>query len=203
MAIAQKQAEEHFDDGKLGLACTIYQRIMEDVELGYDWPPQPGRPSRCYGIVYCDKAICFAELNVRNRLSEICLALGNPIEALKWVNSALLMFSNHQDCTDANGTRISHAELRYRFALASHQMDVRYRALDSIDIALKLDPDNGHYKRVLQEWLAEEAEQPHIHGGSYPKACERSISWHLASSEEYGSLSTLDYLSQLRMLSCS
>ena len=189
VTMAQKQAEEHFDHDNLKLACTTYQTVIEDLELGYDWPPQPGRPSRCYGGA-CDKAICFAELNVRNRLSEICLALGKPIEALKWVNSVLLMFPKHQDCTDTNGTRISHAELRYRFALASHQMDVRCRALDSIDIALKLDPDNDLYRRMQQEWLAEEAEQPHKHGGNYPEACKRSISWSLAQSNEYGSPSS-------------
>ena len=114
--------------------------------------------------------------------------LGKPIEALKWVNSALVMFPKHQFCTDANGARILHAELRYRFAWASHQMDVGCRALDSIDIALKLDPDNDLYKRTLREWLAEEAEQPHKHGGNYPEACKRSISWSLAQSNEYGPL---------------
>ena len=188
MTIAQNQAEEHFYHGNLELACTTYQTLIENVELGFEWPPRSGKPFRCNALpgYPCYKAVCFAELNVRDRLSEICLALERPSQALEWVNSALLMLPRHRDCIDANGTRISEAKLIYRFAWASHQMDVRCRALDSIEIALKMDPDNDHYKRVQQDWLEEEAQQPHEHGGKYPEACEGSVSWKLAHGNEDG-----------------
>ena len=197
VTIAQKQAEEHFDHGNLDLACKTYQTVIEDVELGYDWPPQPGRPSRCYAgrRGACDKAICFAELSIRNRLSEICLALEKPIEALKWVNSAILMLYDHRDYTNANGTWILQAKLRYQFAWASHQMDVRCRALDNIELALKMDPENNLYKRIQREWLEEEAQQPHKHGGNYPEACKGSLSWDLARSNKYGNPSSHESLS--------
>ena len=178
MTIAQNEAEEHFDPGNLELACTTYQTVIEDVELGFEWPPKSGQPSRCFAQhrATCDEVVCSAELNVRNRLSEICLALERPSQALEWVNSALSKLRNHGECTDANGKRISEAKLIYRFAWASHQMDVRCRALDNIKFARALDPDNDFYKRIHQDLKEEEAQQPHEHGGNYPEACERRAS---------------------------
>ena len=188
MTIAQNKAEEHFDHGNLELACTTYQTVLEDVELGFEWPPKSGRPFQCNARVAlsCNKAVCFTELNVRNRLSEICMALERPIKALELVNSALLMLPNHDDYTDADSERKYKAKLHYRFAWASHQMNVLCRALDNIEWALVLDPDNDFYKRIEQGWLEEEAQQPHKHGGKYPEACKGSMSWLLAHGNEDG-----------------
>ena len=152
MTIAQNQAEEHFDHGNLALAYTTYQKIIEDVELGFEWPPKSGRAYQCHRFSepLCDKDVCFAEVNVRNRLSEICLALERPSQALELINRALLMLDDHDDHDNAISTRILRAKLRYQFAWANHEMDVRCRALESIDLALQLDPYNDLYKRTHQ-----------------------------------------------------
>ena len=147
MTIAQNQAEEHFYHGNPELALATYQTVIENIELGYEWPPKSGRPFHCNSqrVTGCDKAICSAELNVRSRLSEICLTLERPIQVLKWVNSALSILRVHRDRTDAKDKpmRLLTAKLHYRFAWASHQMGVRCRALDSIRIVLMLDPANN------------------------------------------------------------
>ena len=167
---AQYQADEQSHHSNLDLACATYETVIEDIELGFEWPPKSGRPFQCHirrSYSY-QKAVCFAELHVRNRLSEICLALQRPNEVLKWVNSALSKLRTHKNCTSANS-----------LTRASHQMDVRCRALDNIAFALILDPDNNFYKRIQQDWLVEEAQQPHQHGGNYPEACKASTSWKL------------------------
>ena len=185
---AHYQADEHSLHGNLDLACATYETVIEDVELGFEWPPKSGRPFQCHTRRKdsCQKAVCFAELYVRNRLSEICLALQRPNQVLKWVNSALLKLPMHRSYTDADSLRKLQAELRYRFAWASHQLDVRCRALDSIATVSRLDPDNDFYKRVEQDWLEEEAQRPHEHGGTYAEACEGSLSWKLAQHHEDG-----------------
>ena len=180
MTVAQSQAEEHFYHGNLELALTTYQTVIEDVELGYEWPPKSGRPFRCQPMTCCDKAICSAELNVRSQLSEICMMLERPIQVLTWVNSALAIL-RHMKRTDANNKpmRLLHAKLHYRFAWASCQLGVRCRALDNIRTAQILDPDNGFYGRLHNDWLEEQAQQPHKHGENYPEACEGCLSWKL------------------------
>lgn len=131
----------------------------------------------------CQQVVCFAELHIRNRLSEICLALQRPNEVLKWVNSVCMMLRAHDNYP---GLRTLEAKLHYQFAWASHQMDVRCRAPESIKPALNLDPDNDLYKRVQRDWLEEEAQRPHEHGGAYPEACKGSSSWKLAQHTRMG-----------------
>lgn len=188
MTVAQNQAEEHFHHGNLELARKTYQTVIEDVELGFEWTPKSGRPFQCHTrrSYSCQNAVCFAELDIRNQLSEICLALQRPSQVLKWVNSALSVLRMHSNYTHANGLRTLQAKLHYRFAWASHQLDVRCRALDSIARVSSLDPDNDFYKRVEQDWLEEEAQRPHEHGGTYAEACEGSFSWKLAQCNEGG-----------------
>ena len=173
MTIAQHQAEEQFYHGKLELACETYQTVIEDVEMGFEWPPKSGRPFRCHveRTSTCENVICFAELNVRSRLSEICLALQRPDQVRKWANSALSMLGVHFNVTDAGGRKILKAKLFYRLGWASHQMDVRCRARAEIWRAVRFDPDNDVHKRIQQDWKEEEAQQPHEHGGNYPEAC--------------------------------
>lgn len=180
IAIAQNQAEEHFHHGNLELARKIYQTIIEDIELGYEWPPLYGRPIH-RDSQRGEKAIFSAELNVRSRLSEIYLMLERPIQVLKWGNSALVTLRDHiQRTYDNQPMRLLHAQLLYRVAWASHRMGVRCRALDNIRVVLRLDPDNDFYQRVEHEWLEEETQLPHKHGENYPEACEGSKSWKRA-----------------------
>ena len=185
---AQHQADEHSHHGNLDLACATYETVIEDIELGFEWPPKSGRPFQCHTRRgdSCQKAICFAELHIRNRLSEICLALQRPNQVLKWVNSALLKLHMHSNYTNASGLRTLQAKLRYQFAWASHQMDLRCRALDNIAIALDFDPDNDFYNRIQQDWLEEEAQQPQGCSQEYPEACLCSSSRNLAQSNRDG-----------------
>ena len=92
----------------------------------------------------------------------------------------------HTNYTNASGLRTLQAKLRYQFAWASHQMDVRCRALDNIAIALDFDPDNDFYNRIQQDWLEEEAQQPHGCSQEYPEACLCSSSRKLAQSNRDG-----------------
>lgn len=174
MTIAQHQAEEQFYHGKLELACKTYQTVIEDVEMGFEWPPKSGCPFRCHEqpASKCENAICLAEFNVRIRLSKICLALQRPDQVRKWTNSALTMLRVHDIVTDTGEKKLLQAKLFYRLAWASHQMEVHCRARDEIWRAVRLDPDHDVYRRIQQDWLEEEAQQPHVHGGKYPEACE-------------------------------
>ncbi len=174
MIIAQYQAEEQFHHGNLDLACKTYQAVIEDVEIGFEWPPKSGRAFRCHDErTRCDNAICLAELNARNRLSEICLALHRPDQVRKWANGALAMISLHKNVTDADMV-ILQAKLHYHRAWASHQMAVRCRALDEIRFARRLDAGNVIYWRTQRDWMQEEAQQPHKHGKTFPGACKTS-----------------------------
>ena len=177
ITIAQEQAEEHFHHGNLDLARKTYQTVIEDIELGYEWPPKSGRPLH-RNSQRGDKVIFSAELHVRSRLSEICLMLERPIQVLRWGHSALATLRDHMVCTYNNQPRrLLRAQLYYQVAWASHQLGVRCRALDSIQIARMSDPDNDVYERVEHDWLEEEAQQPHKHGENYPEACKGSSSW--------------------------
>lgn len=174
MTIAQSQAETQFDSGKRELACRTYQTIIEDVETGFEWPPKSGCPFQCpeMGASRCRNAICLAEMNVRNRLSEIYLELERPDQVRQWTNSALAMFRIHDDVTDSGGNKKLSAKMFYHLAWASNEMGVRCRALDEIWRARQQDPDNDVYKQCQQNWGEDEAKHPHVHGGIYPEACE-------------------------------
>ena len=180
MTIARCQAEEQFSHGKLELACKTYQTVIEDVEMGFEWPPKSGRPFRCYRpfrfhderTSWCDNAICHAELNARNRLSEICLALQRPDQVRKWADSAILTLHIHRNFNDRDGMRMLRAKQFYWLARASHQMDVRCNAIKEIEWAVSFDPTNEIYTQMHKDWLVEEAQQPHEHK-SYPEACTR------------------------------
>ena len=174
MTFAQHQAEEQTYHGKLELACKTYQTVIEDVEIGFEWPPTSGYPFRCHEqpASKCENAICLAEFNVRIQLSKICLTLQRPDQVRKWTNSALTMLRVHDIVTDTGEKKILQAKLFYQLAWASHQMEVHCRARDEIWRAVRLDPGYDVYKRIQQDWLEEEAQQPHVHGGKYPEACE-------------------------------